>query len=350
MQQTLDNFFRWLVNIHYFKDLIIRAIVVGPLGIIAIMIWFISVPIFGWYIYTKYGNTRIAGCRCPKCNKLNDCNDKFCIYCGHDMRIPYQQYQQSRTQQSTQKKTCQKCSYDNDKDSRFCVQCGNNTFIDNTIYHEDHTIAGYVITLLAYIAKGDDVISSNEAVLISKILDQMSLGDKVIRDVLKNIFNRTKDAPSRDHKNISDKLFQTITQEISIPSERYEFLSMIALQFMALVYIDGGLNAKQNIIVTDILKNLHFTDAQIKEIHHEFQETKHSNPNVPTDKEYAVLNCIESDSDDKIKRSYRELAKQYHPDTLHGKELPEAIMLMATEKFKEINSAYEKIKKYRGIK
>ncbi|WQU43922.1 DnaJ domain-containing protein [Helicobacter pylori] len=48
---------------------------------------------------------------------------------------------------------------------------------------------------------------------------------------------------------------------------------------------------------------------------------------------YQTLNMSENASQDEIKKSYRRLARQYHPDLNKTKE--------AEEKFKEINAAYE---------
>ncbi|GAA7428945.1 DnaJ family protein [Helicobacter pylori] len=48
---------------------------------------------------------------------------------------------------------------------------------------------------------------------------------------------------------------------------------------------------------------------------------------------YQTLNVSENASPDEIKKSYRRLARQYHPDLNKTKE--------AEEKFKEINAAYE---------
>ncbi|BCD69452.1 DnaJ C-terminal domain-containing protein [Helicobacter suis] len=48
---------------------------------------------------------------------------------------------------------------------------------------------------------------------------------------------------------------------------------------------------------------------------------------------YATLEVSEQASNEEIKKSYRRLARKYHPDLNKGKE--------AEEKFKEINAAYE---------
>lgn len=52
---------------------------------------------------------------------------------------------------------------------------------------------------------------------------------------------------------------------------------------------------------------------------------------------YEVLNVHENASKDEIKRSYRKLAKKYHPDLNPGDKT-------AQEKFKEVNFAYEVLK------
>ena len=58
---------------------------------------------------------------------------------------------------------------------------------------------------------------------------------------------------------------------------------------------------------------------------------------------YRILNVSPSASDDAIKKAYRNLARQYHPDNFAGTAMAE----LAEEKMKEINDAYEMIVKSR---
>lgn len=64
---------------------------------------------------------------------------------------------------------------------------------------------------------------------------------------------------------------------------------------------------------------------------------------------YAILKCAPEDSDETIKKQYRQLAVQYHPDKIASKGLPEEFTTFATEKFQEIQEAYEAIKKERNM-
>ena len=54
-------------------------------------------------------------------------------------------------------------------------------------------------------------------------------------------------------------------------------------------------------------------------------------------------------SDDEIKRQYRKLVKEYHPDTIASKGLPEEFTKFANDKFREIQGAYDAIKQERRL-
>ena len=49
-----------------------------------------------------------------------------------------------------------------------------------------------------------------------------------------------------------------------------------------------------------------------------------------------------------IKREYQKKRREFHPDTLISKGLPEELLEKAKEKFIEIQQAYEEIEKQRN--
>ncbi|VUD47912.1 Co-chaperone protein DjlA [Thalassocella blandensis] len=59
---------------------------------------------------------------------------------------------------------------------------------------------------------------------------------------------------------------------------------------------------------------------------------------------------VEGDIGDKeLKRAYRKLMSEYHPDKLAGRGVPEDMVKLATERSQEIQSAYDLIKKSRNL-
>jgi DnaJ like chaperone protein len=62
---------------------------------------------------------------------------------------------------------------------------------------------------------------------------------------------------------------------------------------------------------------------------------------------YVMLKCSQEDSDTHIRNLYRQLAKEYHPDTIQGKGLPEDFVLFANKRFQEIQESYERIMDHR---
>ncbi len=68
------------------------------------------------------------------------------------------------------------------------------------------------------------------------------------------------------------------------------------------------------------------------------------------DQDYAALGLNKDASDQEVKRAYRKLVGQYHPDRLVSQGLPEEMMEKAKERVRDINLAYDRIKAARGIK
>ena len=65
---------------------------------------------------------------------------------------------------------------------------------------------------------------------------------------------------------------------------------------------------------------------------------------------YQALGVEKDVSDSALKKTYRKLMSEFHPDRLIGQGLPEDMIKVATERSKEIQAAYDLIKKSRGIK
>ena len=72
------------------------------------------------------------------------------------------------------------------------------------------------------------------------------------------------------------------------------------------------------------------------------KEQKTSSATTGQKDPYNVLNVTKNASQEEIKKAYRKLANQYHPDKVAhlGKEFQD----LAEERFKEIQEAYQRLK------
>jgi DnaJ like chaperone protein len=71
---------------------------------------------------------------------------------------------------------------------------------------------------------------------------------------------------------------------------------------------------------------------------------------LPIQQSYATLGIKESATDAEVKKAYRKLVSQYHPDKLVSRGLPDEMMEKAKTRVREINGAYDQIKQTRGFK
>ena len=71
-------------------------------------------------------------------------------------------------------------------------------------------------------------------------------------------------------------------------------------------------------------------------------------PKANINDSYKLLGVKESDDMSVIKKAYRKLVREYHPDIIKSQGKSEDYIKEATAKTQEINQAYEMIKKARA--
>lgn len=65
---------------------------------------------------------------------------------------------------------------------------------------------------------------------------------------------------------------------------------------------------------------------------------------------YKVLGMSRSATDAEVKKTYRKLVRELHPDQLIAKGLPKEFISRANNRLAAVNSAYDRIEKQRGMK
>ena len=67
-------------------------------------------------------------------------------------------------------------------------------------------------------------------------------------------------------------------------------------------------------------------------------------------KALTLLGVSETSSAEQVKRAYRKLVSQNHPDKLAGQGASQAQLRAATERTRELHSAYAKVREQRGFR
>ena len=102
---------------------------------------------------------------------------------------------------------------------------------------------------------------------------------------------------------------------------------------------DGSIPQSELNVLQNIARHLGLSASDFSSLSNMYVESSESS--------YKILEIEASASDEEVKKAYRKMAIKYHPDKVS--HLGEEFQKTATEKFKKVNEAYDKIKKNRGF-
>jgi DnaJ like chaperone protein len=220
-----------------------------------------------------------------------------------------------------------------DKGSELENQVGNKRQVSAS---EEVQITFFVaaFSMLAKLVKADGHVTTEEINSIEKIMAEDLNLDFQSREFAVNIFNTALHSPHSFH-DYAEQFYS----RFYINPQLLEF--MLDLLFKVST-AHGKLKKSEENLLISAAKIFLFNDQRYVNIKSRY---------VPmTDQSYAVLGCSPDDSDDRIKSSYRKLVREFHPDAIAAKGLPAEFTAFAQEKFRNIQDAYENIKKERGMK
>jgi DnaJ like chaperone protein len=129
---------------------------------------------------------------------------------------------------------------------------------------------------------------------------------------------------------------------------------MLLVYLIVLAHADGHFHPAEDELLTGMAGRLgygpeafrHLLNMVLNQSHFGGQQ---ADPAVALDDAYKALGVAKDSSDAEVKRAWRKLMSQYHPDKLMGQGVPEDMIKMATEQAKEIQLAYDLVKKSRTL-
>jgi DnaJ like chaperone protein len=116
---------------------------------------------------------------------------------------------------------------------------------------------------------------------------------------------------------------------------------------------DGQVHHAEHAILVRIARTLGLGEADVAQLEALLRASapggNRASASSRLDDAYAALGVTAAATDADIKRTYRRLMSQNHPDKLAGKGLPDSMRQMAEERTREISVAYATIKEARGF-
>jgi len=135
-----------------------------------------------------------------------------------------------------------------------------------------------------------------------------------------------------------DYELREVCMQIKLYMDHASRLQLLHFLF-GLAQSDGNVHPDEIQVIRAIANWLGISTADLESIQAMFVKNSES--------AYKILEITPQALDEEVKKAYKKMAVKYHPDKVS--HLGEDIQKAANEKFKEVNVAYEQIKKERGM-
>jgi DnaJ like chaperone protein len=201
-------------------------------------------------------------------------------------------------------------------------------------------------SVMGALCKADSVVTRDEIQTVERIFGMLNL-QGAQREQAKDAFNRGKQ-PGFDLDSAVDGFARS-------SRGRGPLLQLfLQLQVMA-VSADGRVHPAEHAMLVRIARRLGLHEADVSQLEALLRAAA-GGPSAAGARPrkdrladaYAALGVSPNASAAEIKRAYRRLISQNHPDKLAARGLPESMRAVAEERSRELNSAYDLIKAARS--
>lgn len=217
-------------------------------------------------------------------------------------------------------------------------------------------------SVMGYIAKADGRIDKSEIALAEALMSSMNL-DAELRAAAIKLFNEGK----QDNFD-AEALVLQFRQECQRRTNLYRMFVEILIQA---ALADGVMSKDEEVALLKVAAILGFSEYSFRQLEmlvrfsmgvdqtgarpgsgnrqrREGGQASMDSSGLSKKDAYKVLGVESSDDKATVKRAYRRLMSQHHPDKLVSKGLPEEMIKLATDKTQHIQKAYALIKEAKG--
>ncbi|SET61859.1 co-chaperone DjlA [Thalassotalea agarivorans] len=218
----------------------------------------------------------------------------------------------------------------------------------NNLYSEQEKVRQQIFfytafATMGYIAKANGRVSEREIAFASAYMDRLHLNADQRREA--------QDA-FREGKMPGFPLREKLAELKRTVGNRHDLLLLFMEIQIQVAFADGDLDTSERQALHSIAGQLGFSSHELDRLlemiiagakFHQQGGAKGAQASSPNQIEnaYKLLGVTRGSDEKSIKRAYRKLMSQHHPDKLIAKGLPEEMIEVAKQKTQDIQAAYE---------
>lgn len=193
-----------------------------------------------------------------------------------------------------------------------------------------------LLVLMAYIIRADGKVMHSEMEFVRNFL-RNNFGEGAVaqgEQILIKLFNEQKRQGTYNYRNTVNQCCQQIAMNMQY-AERLQLLSFLS----AISKADGRVTNDEVLAIRECAQWMQISKSDVESMFNLGGNT--------LEEAYKVLGVSPDATDDEVRKAYRKLALQHHPDRVAT--LGEDIRRAAEQKLQKINEAKERIYKERGM-
>ena len=195
--------------------------------------------------------------------------------------------------------------------------------------------------VMGAVCKADGVVSHDEIRVAEQFFDILGLSPEQ-RRAAQDSFNNGK-CEGFD-------LYGEVVKLRGMVGNNRALLQLFLHVQLSAIAADGVVHAAERRILQRIARALGLSELDVERLLASIRGAAGAAETSTTglDDAYAALGVRSSASDAEIKKAYRRLMSQHHPDKLAGRGMPESMRPVAEERVREIRCAYDRITEQRS--
>jgi len=201
-----------------------------------------------------------------------------------------------------------------------------------------------VFSMLGKMAGSDGTVTEDEMAVIRQFMSAELRLDPMSQQAALQIFH-TAVSSNTDFSTYAERFYLSFRQQRQMLELVLDFLLRVAAA-------DQVMKSREEALILEAVRIFRIDTPTYERLKNRTRggwSNTSSSSSTAGNRAYTILGCSQSDSESTIRKAYRQKASEFHPDKIAAKGLPGEFSDFAAEKFREIQEAWDTIRKERSF-